>query len=115
VEIGACDLRGVKWVVLSACDTGLGHVQAGEGVFGLRRAFRIAGARSLVMSLWSVEDASTRAWMRDLYATQDAKQSAGAAEAVTRASRSRIAARRAAGETDHPFYWAGFVATESTR
>lgn len=114
-EIGACDLRGVKWVVLSACDTGLGDVQAGEGVFGLRRAFRIAGARSLVMSLWSVEDASTRAWMRDLYATQEAKQSVGAAEAVTRASRARIAARRAAGETDHPFYWAGFVATESTR
>jgi len=114
-EIGALDLRGVKWVVLSACDTGLGDVQAGEGVFGLRRAFRIAGARSLVMSLWSVEDASTRAWMRDLYATQGATRSLGAAEAVKRASRARIDARRAAGECDHPFYWAGFVATESSR
>ncbi|MFN0149306.1 MAG: tetratricopeptide repeat protein [bacterium] len=114
-EIGALDLRGAKCVVLSACDTGLGDVQAGEGVFGLRRAFRIAGARSLVMSLWSVEDVSTRAWMRDLYASQGASQSLGVASAVARASRSRIIERRAAGESDHPFYWAGFVATESAR
>ena len=66
-EISTVDLRAVDWVVLSACDTGVGDVRPGEGVFGLRRAFSIAGARSLVMSLWPVEDASARQWMAALY------------------------------------------------
>jgi CHAT domain-containing protein len=114
-EISALDLRGVSWAVLSACDTGLGDLRAGEGVFGLRRAFRLAGAQTVIMSLWSVEDAATRDWMRDLYATQGATRSLGAAEAIASASRARIAARRASGETVHPFYWAGFVSTESSR
>ena len=114
-EISTLDLRGVSWAVLSACDTGLGDLRAGEGVFGLRRAFRLAGARTVIMSLWSVEDAATRDWMRDLYATQGATRSLGAGEAIASASRARIAARRARGETDHPFYWAGFVSTESSR
>ena len=66
-EVAGLDLSGVKWAVLSACDTGVGEIAAGEGVFGLRRAFQIAGVRSVIMSLWSVEDLSTRAWMRALY------------------------------------------------
>jgi CHAT domain-containing protein len=66
-EVASLDLSGVEWAVLSACDTGVGQITAGEGVFGLRRAFQIAGARSIIMSLWSVEDQSTRAWMKALY------------------------------------------------
>ena len=53
--------------MLSACDTGLGEIKAGEGVFGLRRAFQVAGARTVIMSLWSVEDRSAMQWMRALY------------------------------------------------
>src|SRR6185436_5304706 len=66
-EIAALNLRGTDWAVLSACDTGIGEIRAGEGVFGLRRAFQIAGARTVIMSLWAVEDAATASWMRALY------------------------------------------------
>ena len=58
------DLSGVEWAVLSACDTGLGDIKAGEGVFGLRRAFQVAGAKTVVMSVWAVEDESVRQWMK---------------------------------------------------
>src|SRR5204863_9718844 len=66
-EVAGLDLSGVEWAVLSACDTGVGEIAAGEGVFGLRRAFQVAGARTVIMSLWSVDDEATRSWMRALY------------------------------------------------
>ena len=66
-EVAALDLNGVEWAVLSGCDTGVGEVRAGEGVFGLRRAFQVAGARTVIMSLWQVEDQATRQWMTTLY------------------------------------------------
>ena len=64
-EVAALNLNGVEWAVLSGCDTGVGEVRAGEGVFGLRRAFQVAGARTVIMSLWPVEDQATVRWMTD--------------------------------------------------
>jgi CHAT domain-containing protein len=63
-EVAALDLGAVDCVVLSACESGVGLPTAGEGVLGLRRAFQLAGARTLVTALWRVEDRASRSWMR---------------------------------------------------
>ena len=92
--------RGVEWAVLSACDTGVGEIKAGEGVFGLRRAFQVAGARTVIMSLWSVDDQATRAWMRALYDGRF-RERLDTAEAVREASLTCSRDRRARGP-EHP-------------
>jgi CHAT domain-containing protein len=66
-EIGSFDLRRTDLIVLSACDTGLGAIEAGQGVLGLQRAFAQAGARTLLTSLWSVDDAATSVLMENFY------------------------------------------------
>jgi CHAT domain-containing protein/Tfp pilus assembly protein PilF len=113
-EIASLDLSGVEWAVLSACDTGVGDVKAGEGVFGLRRAFQVAGAGTLIMSLWSVDDESTREWMTALYEAR-LKRGLSTAESVRHASSSVLEARRKAGQSTHPFHWAAFVAAGDWR
>ncbi len=100
-DLALTDLSGTRLVVLSACDSALGEAWVGEGVFGLRRAVSIAGARSLVMSLWRVPDRQTRDLMTDLYRRLWAGD--GLAEALTGA---RQAMRR---KYPHPTYWAAFV------
>jgi CHAT domain-containing protein len=78
-EVGALRLDGTWMVVLSACETGMGEARSGEGVFGLRRAFMIAGAENLLMTLWPVADETTAKIMTDFYkeafATGDASGS----------------------------------------
>ena len=113
-EVAALHLQGTEWAVLSACDTGLGEIRAGEGVFGLRRAFQIAGVRTIIMSLWSVEDQSTRAWMRALYEGRF-QQHLSTADAVHSADVHTLQTRRARGQSTHPFYWAAFVAAGDWR
>jgi len=108
-ELAGLDLSGVEWVVLSACETGLGPVEGREGVLGLRRALEMSGAETLIMSLWTVQDAATREWMTALYRQRLA--GASTAVAVQQASRQVIATRRRDGRSDHPFFWGAFVAS----
>lgn len=107
-QIASIDLRGVDWAVLSACNTGTGETSAGEGVMGLQRAFRVAGARSVVMSLWAVDDEATREFMRALYTERFGKRST-TADAIWNASRTLLKQRQLGGKSTHPWYWAGFV------
>ena len=113
-EVASLNLDGVEWAVLSACDTGLGVVKVGEGVFGLRRAFQVAGVHTVIMSLWQVEDQSAGNWMRALYEGR-LKKKLNTAQAVQQASLTVLRDRRAAHQSTHPFYWAGFVATGDWR
>jgi len=108
------DLQGTEWAVLSGCDTGLGDVGAGDGVLGLRRAFQVAGAGTVIMSLWPVEDASARKWMAALYRNRLAR-SMGTAEAVRAASLGALRELRAKGAATHPLYWAPFIAAGDWR
>ena len=114
-EVAALNLGSVQWAVLSACDTGLGEVSGrGEGVFGLRRAFALAGARTVIMSLWAVDDQQARVWMDRLYRGRW-YEGISTARAVRQASLAVLAERRAAGLSDHPYYWAGFQAAGDWR
>lgn len=113
-EVAGLDLSGVEWAVLSACDTGAGTIQAGEGVLGLQRAFRLAGVRTVIMSLWGVRDEDARRWMVALYRAR-LLRGASTAEAVRSASRQLLEQRRLRGQSTHPFYWAAFVATGDWR
>jgi CHAT domain-containing protein len=109
VEILDLDLSSADWVVLSSCDSGLGTIEAGEGVVGLLRAFRVAGARTVVVSLWSIDDQAAHEWMRELYSARFEHRLSTIA-AVRQAALSSLRLSRKRGD-DNPAWWAGFVAT----
>lgn len=113
-EVAALDLRGLEWAVLSGCATGLGEIRIGEGVFGLRRAFQVAGAGTVIMSLWAVGDQTTAQWMARLYESRLTEQ-LSTADSVREASLAVLRQRRANGLSPHPFYWAAFVASGDWR
>jgi CHAT domain-containing protein/tetratricopeptide (TPR) repeat protein len=100
-DVTGLDLLATELVVLSACETGLGQAHVGEGVFGLRRAFVLAGAKTLVMSLWKVPDEPTCELMEDFYRRLLAGE--GRAEALRQAQLALQA------KYPDPFYWGAFI------
>jgi len=109
-EIAELDFRGLRTVVLSACESGLGVGDSGEGVLGIRRAFHLAGAQSVVASLWPVRDDAARRWMRVFHARYFSGEE-DVADAAREATRSMIAAARADGRVVDPLGVGGFVVT----
>ena len=104
-EIADVDLRGLDLVVLSACQTGLGDISQGEGVFGLQRGFKKAGANSILMSLWEVNDEATQILMTQFYKNlvfgQSKRQSLQSAQRYLREYNN--------GYYNEPKYWAAFI------
>ena len=94
-------LLGTDLVTLSACETGVGDLQAGEGVFGLKRAFILAGARTVVLSLWSVPSRETTELMTEFYRQM--------ANGVAKAAALRQAQLVMLRKYSHPFYWGAFL------
>jgi CHAT domain-containing protein len=103
LEASTLNLWGTKLVTLSACDTGLGEVKNGEGVYGLRRAFFLAGAESVVMSLWPVSDYATRSMMTAYY--KELRLGAGRADGLRAVQLSTMHRKG----REHPYYWASFI------
>jgi CHAT domain-containing protein len=133
-EISGLDLRHMEMITLSACETGLGDVAAGQGVFGLQRVLHQAGVRSVVASLWKVDDEATKEFMKQFYTNlwtkkmgkaaalrgaqqwmlnnSEALQAAGV-KGVSRGKVRKInfQVRPESAEEDrktHPFFWAAF-------
>jgi len=106
LDVSSMNLTGTDLVVLSACQTGLGEVRSGDGIYGLRRAFTIAGARTQIVSLWSVPDQETKELMISFY-TKILKGK-GKAEALRESQREMIAKLRKQG-TPEPSLWGAFV------
>ena len=104
-EAVTLDLDGTELVVLSACESGLGKAENGEGVYGLRRAFALAGAQSQVVSLWSVDDDATAYFMESFYTKL--KEGKGKAEAM---KETKLEMRNIE-MWENPKYWAAFVLT----
>lgn len=106
-EIVMLDLNGTDLVVLSACETGLGDIQVGEGVYGLRRAFQLAGAQSVLMSLHLVPDEETRPLMARFYGGLD--QELTPRQAWRTAQLQTIDVRTDDAGAAHPFFWSSFI------
>ncbi|MET0400232.1 MAG: tetratricopeptide repeat protein [Longimicrobiaceae bacterium] len=99
LEVAGMDFRGTRLVVLSACETGMGEVRNNDGVYGLRRALVIAGARTHMVSLWQVESRATRNLMAEVYG--QLRDRTGLAQAIR--------AYQKANSKQHPYFWAGFI------
>ncbi|MCS7189079.1 MAG: CHAT domain-containing tetratricopeptide repeat protein [Bacteroidia bacterium] len=101
-ELLSMELTNTQLVALSACETGLGEVQNGEGVYGLQRAFLLAGARNLLLSLWKVDDEATREFMISFY-SEWLRKKLSIEEAFWNAQRAMRSGRKA------PYFWGAFI------
>lgn len=101
------DLKGSELVVLSACETGLGEVKSGEGVYGLRRAFNQAGAESMIMSMWSVPDKETQELMVNLY--NNLKSGDDRCKALRQAAMEQMKTVETRYGHRNPFFWGAFI------
>lgn len=126
-EAAGLDLWGTRLVVLSACETGVGEVQNGDGVYGLRRALVLAGSESQVMTLWQVSDDATRDLMIEYYRRLQAGTGRGEALRAVQLAMISGAQKASGGQSrglggeqvggnrgrdinrSHPFYWAAFI------
>jgi CHAT domain-containing protein len=106
-EAANIDLQGTEFVILSACETGLGDIKSGEGVFGLRRSFQSAGAESIIMSLWSVPDKETQEMMSLFYGKWLNGMDKYSAFHNAQNEMKKIVKERYG--KDIPFYWGSFV------
>jgi CHAT domain-containing protein len=95
------DLQNTSLVILSACETTLGYLDAGEGVYGLQRAFRAAGAGSIMTSLWKVDDNATRDFMISFYQHYLKTKNKGEAFAT--------AQKTIKEKYIHPYFWGAFI------
>ena len=103
LEVAGLNLRGTELVVLSACETGVGDVKTGDGVYGLRRALVIAGSQTQLLSLWKVADDGTKDLMVEYY--QKIKAGKGRHEALREVQLEFLKSSK----YNHPYYWASFI------
>ena len=103
LEVAGLNLRGTELVVLSACETGVGDVKTGDGVYGLRRALVIAGSQTQLLSLWKVADDGTKDLMVEYY--QKIKAGKGRHEALREVQLEFLNS----SEYNHPYFWASFI------
>ena len=106
LEVLGLNLTGTRMAVLSACETGLGEIHEGEGVYGLRRAFQEAGVRTVISSLWEVSDAGTMALMTGLYGRIAEGQT------VYEALRGSQRALLEGVDFNYPYVWSAFMLVE---
>jgi len=104
LEVARLNWKGTELVVISACESGKGDIQAGEGVYGLKRSISVAGARSSLLSLWKVDDQATAAFMESFYN----KLKAGMGKADALAATQQQFRQSSNATWSHPYVWAAF-------
>jgi CHAT domain-containing protein len=110
-EISRLNLRNVEVAILSACETGTGRIVNGEGAYAVRRGFELAGVRTILSTLWKVDDLASATLMKRMSAKRDLT----IPQALRAAMLEELEARRRHGDSDHPYFWAGYVSSGDWR